>query len=56
MDNNEFQRLLGYTRAKRYAFRPSKAVTTRFSVKRQRPQGRQLVPLEQLFITRKNSC
>jgi hypothetical protein len=49
----EFQRLLAFQRAKRYAFRPSKQIVSRFSVKRQRPQGRQLVPLEQLFINHK---
>jgi hypothetical protein len=53
MNNNEFQRLLAYQKARRYAPRQAKQITSRRQAKTisKRAQGRPLVPLERLFIT-----
>lgn len=58
MTHPEFQKLLGFQRAKHNCFKPAKKITSRFSAKRMssKPQGRVLVELERQFIISKNSC
>lgn len=62
MNNQEFQRLLGFQRAKHYSFKPSVKVTSRRTAKSKANATGQIlknsritseVPLEKLFITRR---
>jgi len=55
MTPQQFDSLRKYELSRRRAFKPSRPIVSKRAMKRlgTKPQGRQMVPLEQLFIERR---